>query len=196
MSSTDNLSWCHLCIDMQRLFCEDTPWHVEWMDRTIPKIASIVEIAPERTVFTRFIPPDSAEHASGAWKKYYRKWAGMTRERLPTELLDIVPPLARFMPPARLCDKVVYSPWFDGRLHRHLRSRDIRRVIVTGGETDVCVMATVFGAIDLGYEVTVVSDAVCSGADETHDAGLKLLSSRFSLQVDVMTGDELLAQWH
>lgn len=24
-------NWKHLCIDMQRLFAEDTPWHVQWM---------------------------------------------------------------------------------------------------------------------------------------------------------------------
>jgi len=23
--------WIHLCIDMQRMSAEDTPWHVPWM---------------------------------------------------------------------------------------------------------------------------------------------------------------------
>jgi nicotinamidase-related amidase len=187
--------WCHLCVDMQRVFAEDTPWHVGWMDRVAPQISEITALRPERTIFTRFIPPANAEEASGAWRKYYTKWAEMTRERLPDEMLDIVPPLKAFQPPAKQFDKPVYSPWFDGQLHHYLVANGIQKLIVTGGETDVCVLATVLGAIDLGYEVVVVSDAVCSGADETHDAGLTLFSSRFSLQLEITTTEQVLAEF-
>lgn len=58
--------------------------------------------------------------------------------------------------------------------------------MIFGGETDDCVLAAAFGAIDLGYHVTILSDAICSGADETHEAALKLLRDRFSIQLDVM----------
>ncbi len=63
---------------------------------------------------------------------------------------------------------------------------------MTGGETDVCVLAAVLGAIDLGYEVKLLGDAVCSCADETHDTTLKLLGDRFSVQVEVLTTVEFL----
>ena len=39
----------------------------------------------------------------------------------------------------------------------------------------------------------VLSDAVCSGADETHDAVVDLLGDRFSVQLDLMTTEELLS---
>lgn len=39
----------------------------------------------------------------------------------------------------------------------------------------------------------VLSDAVCSGADETHDAAVDLLGDRFSVQLDLMTTEELLS---
>ena len=65
-------------------------------------------------------------------------------------------------------------------------------LVVSGGETDVCVMATVLGAIDLGYRVLMLEDAVCSGADETHDASLELLRHRFSVQLEVLSTDALL----
>lgn len=61
-----------------------------------------------------------------------------------------------------------------------------------GGETDVCVLATVLGAIDLGYATTVLRDAVCSGVDETHDACLKLLGDRFSVQLKIQYTEEFL----
>jgi nicotinamidase-related amidase len=179
-------NWRHICVDMQRLFSEDTPWHVGWMDRVLPHVTEIASDFAERTIFTRFLPPPSPEQAAGTWRDYYRKWWMMTGEHLSPELLQLVPELQRLAPPARIFDKPVYSPWLDGRLHAILRTESVESLVVTGGETDVCVMATVFGAIDLGYRTVVVKDAVCSGADETHDASLELLGNRFSVQLDLM----------
>jgi hypothetical protein len=45
---------------------------------------------------------------------------------------------------------------------------------VTGGETDVCVLATVLGAVDYGYRSIVLGDALCSASDADHDAMLEL----------------------
>jgi nicotinamidase-related amidase len=179
-------NWRHICVDMQRLFSEDTPWHVGWMDRVLPQVTEIASAFAERTIFTRFLPPPSPEQAAGTWRDYYRKWWMMTGEHLSPELLQLVPELQRLAPPARIFDKPVYSPWLDGRLHAVLRTEGVESLVVTGGETDVCVMATVFGAIDLGYRTVVVKDAVCSGADATHDASLELLGNRFSVQLDLM----------
>ena len=39
----------------------------------------------------------------------------------------------------------------------------------SGSETDVCVLATVLDAVDIGYRVIVVRDAICSSSDEGHD---------------------------
>ncbi len=185
-------SWIHLCIDMQSMFAEGSPWHVPWMASVSPPIVEVTSHHPERTIFTRFVPPATADVAQGMWRDYYRKWEAMTLERLDHRLVDVIPTLNRFIPPARTFDKMTYSPWTDGRLHRILQAEDVNSVAITGGETDVCVLATVLGAIDLGYEVKLLSDAVCSGVDETHDTTLRLLGGRFSVQVDVLTTDEFL----
>ena len=50
----------HLCVDMQNMFAEETPWHTPWMKRVLPVVAALVERHPDRTIFTRFIPPDDA----------------------------------------------------------------------------------------------------------------------------------------
>jgi nicotinamidase-related amidase len=89
-------------------------------------------------------------------------------------------------------DKQTYSPWIDGRLNTHLQQSKVGTIVVSGGETDVCVLATAMGGIDLGYCVIVLRDAVCSGGDETHDASLKLLGDRFSVQLELMATDEFL----
>ncbi|MEV4608828.1 cysteine hydrolase [Neorhizobium sp. LMR1-1-1.1] len=186
--------WRHLCIDMQRMFGENTSWHVDWMGKILPQVEAVVAKVPEKTVFTRFIPPQNADHAHGAWRPYYRKWAEMTLDNLPPHMLDIIPALSRVAPSAGVFDKSTYSPWIDGRLHRQLQDENVTTLAVTGGETDVCVLATVLGAIDLGYRVIVLSDGICSGADETHDATLKLLGNRFTVQLEIVTTETFLDQ--
>lgn len=54
-------------------------------------------------------------------------------------------------------------------------------------------LATRLGAIDLGYRVIVLEDAVCSGADSTHDASLELLGDRFSVQLELMATERFLS---
>ena len=127
------------------------------------------------------------------WKAYYDKWWMMTADHIPPELLGLVPELAHCCPPAMLFDKTTYSPWIDGRLHALLLQEAVDTVVITGGETDVCVLATTLGAIDLGYRVVLLTDAVCSGADDTHDASMKLLGDRFSVQLSLMTTEQFLS---
>ena len=68
-------------------------------------------------------------------------------------------------------------------------------LVVTGSETDVCVLATVIGAVDHSYRVIVVTDAVCSSSDEGHDAMLKLYRERYSLQIEAVGSEVTLSAW-
>ena len=184
----------HICVDMQRLFAEPTEWQTPWMDRVLPKVTELVARRPERTIFTRFLPARRPGEGCGTWKRYYERWSGMTIEALGEPMIDLVPELARFAPPATILDKSVYSPWFGTDLDRRLTS-EIDTLIVSGGETDVCVLATVLGAIDRGYRVIVATDALCSSADETHDASMTLFESRYGQQVETVTTAEALSGW-
>lgn len=137
------------------------------MNKVLPAVEALVEAHAARTVFTRFITPDRPEAAHGAWQQYYRRWISMTQDRLLPELLELVPPLARHVPPTKVLDKTVYSPWIHPTLHQAVRRTGIHTLVVTGGETEVCVLATVMGAIDHGYGVVLPIDALCSSADQT-----------------------------
>ena len=116
----------------------------------------------------------------------------MTQQELDPELINLVPELARFVPPARLLDKTVMSVWHSD-LHPRLQNAGIDSLVVSGSETEVCVLATVMGGIDLGYRIVLVTDAVCSGADETHNAMQRIYQSRFGMQVETVTTAELMA---
>lgn len=185
----------HLCVDMQRMFGPGYPWAMIWLERILPKVVALCAHNPARTIFTRFLPPPSSDHASGTWRAYYRKWEEVTLDRMGTEGIALLPVLEGFVPPARLVDKTVYSPWHDPALRTILNRGGVDTLIITGGETDVCVLATALGAIDLGYRVILIEDALCSSSDRTHDNLIDLYATRFDIQIETSTTEEMLDCW-
>jgi nicotinamidase-related amidase len=185
----------HLCVDMQNLFAEDTPWHTPWIKRVLPAVIEIAERHVEQTIFTRFIPARHPDELPGSWRRYYRRWSGLTLERIDRRLLELVSPLARLAPPAAIVDKRVYSPFTEPSLLGLLRERGIGSLVITGAETDVCVLAAVLDAVDLGYRVVLASDALCSSSDQTHDALMTLYRERFSEQIETADTASILAVW-
>ncbi|GAA4478621.1 isochorismatase family cysteine hydrolase [Gluconacetobacter asukensis] len=185
----------HLCVDMQRLFAEETDRYMPWMKRVCPTVERIAAHAPERTIFTRFIPASHPGEGEGTWRRYYRRWASMTLERIGMGMVELVPELRRFVPPAEMVDKHVYSPWMRTDLQSRLVRRGTDTLIISGGETDICVLATVLGAIDRGYRVVIAIDALCSSSDSAHDASLRVYHTRYGQQVETAAADEILAAW-
>jgi nicotinamidase-related amidase len=185
----------HLCVDMQRMFAEDTEWKMPWLERVLPNILSITSSHPEKTIFTRFIPAQQPGQGVGMWRHYYERWGSMTIDSLGSAMIDLVPDLAKFVPPARTFDKHVYSPRTGSDLQQQLRSASIDTIVITGGETDVCVLATMMGAVDWGFRTILVTDALCSSANETHDAMMNVYTNRFGQQVECVSTDTLLRNW-
>jgi nicotinamidase-related amidase len=185
----------HVAVDMQLLFAEG-PWSVPWLPRVLPMVVELARRHPERSVFTRFIPPRQPEEMPGAWQDYYRRWQAVTRESLDERLLQLVEPLRALVPPAHPCDKAVYSAFGNPRLAPWLKRQGADTLIVSGGETDVCVLATVMSALDLGFHIVLATDALCSASDATHDALLLLYSQRFSQQITTAPTEEILRAWN
>lgn len=185
----------HLCVDMQRMFAEETDWRTPWMPRVLPRVERLVAAHPDRTILTRFLPAERPGEGRGTWATYYERWASMTFENLEPGLIDIVPELARHVPPAEILDKRVYSPWFGTGLDERLKARGIDTIVVTGTETDVCVLAAVLGGVDHGYRIVLVTDALCSSCDEAHDALMVMYKMRYRHQVHTLTTAEVLDRW-
>ena len=186
----------HLCVDMQTLFAERTDWHVPWLVRVLPAVTRLAQAHCERTVFTRFVPPERPEDAVGAWRRYFAHWRGMTGERVDPQLIQLVPPLAALAPPAIVIDKAHYSPFNQPAFLEALGRLKTDALVITGSETDVCVLAAVMDAVDAGYRVILAEDALCSVSDESHDAMLRHFASRFSQQIEVAPTDEIFDGWH
>ncbi|UXN59044.1 cysteine hydrolase family protein [Phyllobacterium zundukense] len=155
----------------------------------------LLERDPCATIFTRYLPARNLSEAGGAWLRYYQKWEGLMLDRVDPSKVDIVPERKRYAPPAAVVDKSVSFPWFGSTLPTLLITRATHTVLVTGGETDVCVLSTVLGAVDFGFRVIVVYDAVCSSSDAAHDAMQLFYSQRLSQQVATASTEEILDSW-
>jgi len=165
------------------------------MERVLPVVTALASRHPRRTVFTRFIPPARAEQMPGMWQRYYSRWHTATRECLDPRLLELMPPLAALCPPATIINKTRYSGFAEPYLLDHLLQRRADALIISGSETDVCVLATVLSAVDLGYRVIVARDAVCSSSDEGHDMLMRLYHTRYTEQIETADTEAILSRW-
>ena len=180
---------------MQNLIGPLGPWAAKWAERVLPAVIALAEHAPERCIFTRFIPPPDVETMPGAWRAFYRKWSGLTGKAVDPEALELMTPLKLFVPPASVLDKTRYSAFSNPTLIERLQAMSADALIVSGAESDICVLATVLAAVDLGYPVIVATDAICSASDPCHDGVLQLFGQRFSQQVHPMEVAEIRALW-
>ncbi|MGE0004472.1 MAG: cysteine hydrolase family protein [Parvibaculaceae bacterium] len=185
----------HACIDMQGLFAEETDWASPVVYEIAPRAGRIAARAPHLTLFTRFLTPARAEDAKGQWRIYYRHWRSVLSSNIDAGLLDIIPPLRRFVPPARVIDKYVHSAFEAPAFQDALDELDADTIIFTGVETDVCVLATALTAIDRGYRTILVSDAIASSSPPGHRASLDSVYPRFDQQVEIVDTDTLLRAW-
>jgi nicotinamidase-related amidase len=185
----------HLCIDMQNIFARGGVWETPWMEKVLPAISEIAARYRERTVFTRFVTPEQPEDRSGRWQGYFTKWKTATRANLGPRDLDLVPTLSRYVPPALVVDKPAYSAFYGSHLADLLVEKHVGTVVITGAETDVCVLSTVLSAVDLGFRVVIVEDALCSSSDTGHDALMTMYRTRFHGQIDLVSAEELFETW-
>ena len=180
---------------MQRLFAEPTVWHTRGLAGIVPQVARLARHAPDRTVFTRFIPAERPADATGAWRGYYERWRSVTLAETGYGPLELVDPLRELVPPARVCDKDTHSAFNSGDFRDVARRSGAEVLVLTGVETDVCVLGTALDAVDEGLYVVMASDAVASSVPECHRVTLESILPRFDEQVVISTTAEVLASW-
>jgi nicotinamidase-related amidase len=186
----------HICVDMQRLFAEDTEWASPAVNEIAPAVARVCERSPAHTIFTRFLTPDRVEDAKGQWQVYYRRWNCVLASRLDPDIFGLLPVLRRFTPPARVIDKHSYSGFENAALQKALDQFGAKTVVLTGVETEVCLLATALTAIDRGYRTILVSDAIASAVPSSHRACLESIFTRYDEQVELVDGAAVLAAWN
>lgn len=185
----------HLVIDMQRLFAEHPDWAVKDIGRIRKEVQWLAEHKPGRTLWTRFIPAQNAGAAKGSWRKYYEAWPTATLDGGGAGYVDLLPEHRTLAGKAAIFDKTVFSAFGNEKLVAALASAGTETLILSGVETDVCVLATALDAIDAGYFVVLARDALTSYSPEAHQAVLDVIAPRYAPQLVVMTHAELEAAW-
>ena len=185
----------HLCIDMQLMFALETKWASEAIWRALPAIVQITTRFTSHTVFSRFICPKDLRETSGQWTRFYADAEGMLSNNLHPSMMDLLPELSKFIPPAKMVDRKVFSALASTEFRELLTKNAIDTLAISGFETDVCVLATVLAAIDLGFRVVLVKDALSSSNDAGEKAALQQVFSRFDQQIEVITTAELFQNW-
>jgi nicotinamidase-related amidase len=94
---------------------------------------------------------------------------------------------------------VVRKRWYDGfagtELDGALRARAVTSLVITGTMTDICVLATVVGAFNREYRVTVVEDAVATLWPEIQRASLDIVGRAFGRVVSSTQVLDTLSTW-
>jgi nicotinamidase-related amidase len=84
------------------------------------------------------------------------------------------------------------TPFTSTSLDQILRNRGVTTVVATGNSVNIGVLGLVMVAVDLGYQVVVVRDAVAGVPKAYADA---VLDNTIALLATIVTTDELLAAW-
>jgi nicotinamidase-related amidase len=185
----------HVVIDMQRVFAEDTAWHTPAIAGILPNVLTLCQARPSETVFARFVVPQTAADAKGAWKNYYRRWSSVTLDELDIAMLDLVAPLAAIAGPDSIVDKETYSVFGSPGFAQRLEASGVETLIFSGVETDVCVYASVLHAVDAGYRVILAQDALASGDMTAHALIIENLAPRLSEQIEILSTQAILNLW-
>ena len=156
---------------MQNLFAEDTDWHTPWMSRVLPKVERIAR-APSGANDLHPLRPGAARRRRRRHLAPLLRAMGVddARPARRPRWSSCMPALARLVPPAEIVDKTRLLALDRRRPRPRLQARGIDTLIVTGGETDVCVLGAVLGAVDRGYRIVWSPTRSAASSDETHDA--------------------------
>ena len=185
----------HVVVDMQRVFAEATDWQVPAIADVVSPILALVRARPRETVFTRFMTPSSIDNATGDWQRFYARWQSVLRDRMGAAMFDLMEPFASFVPPAEVCDKTTFSAFTGADFMASLARRGTETLILSGVETEVCVLATALDAVDRGLHVVLATDALTSWSAAGHRAALEAVYPRFDQQIESTTVASILAAW-
>lgn len=196
-----------LLVDLQKEFADDEvgealdfkkdgTWD-DWFyfrnrlrETTIPNAKRLLDYFREhglRVTFGRI----ACQSPDGEDREAVQKSAGWNgifihKDSLEAEMVDDLLP----RPEEIVFDKTTDSVTTGTNALRVLRNLGIRTVVVGGIVTDQCVAGTVRGLADDGFQVICVEDACAAGAEDLHDAELKIMNL---IYCQVLSTDDTLA---
>ena len=113
-------------------------------------------------------------------------------EQVPAKLGPTAPGLLAAAPGAPVWGKTALSALGDPTVRAALHDRGVRRLLLAGIETPICIFQTAADALQAWFEVTVLADAVTAGRPEDARHALAELGRRGAAVLPVET---VFYQW-
>jgi len=163
-----------VAVDVQRLYLDYQPWALPAVDEVARRSAHLAAALGCPLLCTRTVFPSARGVADGPWQAYERRWRELAeRAHDRPELLAVHPALRERCTAS--FDKHTYSAFEQPDFEARVAAYAPDPLIVTGVETDICVLATVLGAIDRNLPVWLVTDAVAGPDPALHQGALATL---------------------
>ena len=149
-----------LVVDMQKDFCyEDGALFVgDAVRRIIPNIKALLEDARRKglpLIFTQdWHSPEDDEFA--VWGRHCVEY---------TRGAELIDELAEVEERAFVVRKTRYTAFFETELEAHLRKKGIKKLIIVGVATNICVLHTAIDASLRGFEIIIPEDCVAALSD-------------------------------
>lgn len=176
-----------LVVDVQNVVDPvDGPWGIAGLPEILPQLQALLAAFGDRSVLTRH---RLAPEGPGTWRTFAARWAELEDDpqtfALHRGLRGAVPE------GAAVVDKTTYSAFDLPEVHARLARAP--QLVLTGCETDCCIVASLFAAVDAGVQVTLVDDAL-TGPDPAGHVAVLAAAQRLPEQVRVCSTAALLEE--
>ena len=176
-----------LLVDFQNVYMPDNAWACPSMPEAVENTRKILdeENAPDY-VMTRFVaPPDPV----GRWVQYNEAYRDINEDASLAEIVDELAPYAAGAD--AVAAKSTYSSLDAPEVLAAMEGKSA--IVLTGVVADCCILATMFDAIDLGYEVVYLCDCI-AGTSVDSEAEIRALAEVFApVHTTILSSDEYLA---
>lgn len=179
-------------VDMQNDFVlPDSPACIAGAYATIPNIEKVLKLFRRKKLPVCHLVREYREDGSDIERFRYEKFMQGNKYAIPntvgSEIVDELKPISGEY---RIV-KNRFSGFMNTELDFILRRLGISDLVVTGTQYPNCVRATVFDAIALGYDVTVVTDATSAATEEIAQANITDLRN---IGVQCVTTEEFITR--
>src|SRR5919109_125932 len=196
-----------LVVDMQRGFVDPgEPMEVPPARASVPVIRGLLDAFRAKrlpVVFTAFVyspdvpllvgelHPEHKPAPPGAPRGFGMPSSSCLAGSPSARVVDALAP----QPDEPVIEKRWYDAFAGSALDGVLRARGVSSLVVTGTMTDICVLATVIGAFNREYRVTVVDDAVATLWPEIQRATLDIVARAYGRVVSSKEVLNTVATW-
>ena len=175
-----------LIVDFQNVYLPGNQWACPSMPQAMENTVKILEApnAPDYIMSAYIAPVDPV----GRWQQYNEAYKDINADPYLSELAEEMKPYAV---EGKVAEKSTYSSLDAEAVQAAMAGK--KAVVLTGVVADCCVIATMYDAIDMGYEVVYLYDCI-GGVSPESEAEIRSLAEIFSpVHTTVMSSDEYLA---